>query len=190
MKGEGEKENISFAWACQLINGEGIIKTENWYFTANTVTTDWGENRVQTHGHKSSGWKTRGGSVQSLKVSPPKQSLIRKVRGHFTTEGANGRHHDHVAGVTSPVMQGWCTHRRRCPPSKPATWMSLCSRPQTEGHLQSNQLGLFKDADDIKDTSQETVLDLRGLKRCNIQIQYGIPDWILNWGTGEAIPAH
>lgn len=44
-QGEG-KGKVIFTQERQLINVEGIIKTENQYFTTNTVTTDSGKNHT------------------------------------------------------------------------------------------------------------------------------------------------
>lgn len=44
-QGEG-KGKVIFTQERQLINVEGIIKTENQYFTTNTVTNDSGKNHT------------------------------------------------------------------------------------------------------------------------------------------------
>lgn len=103
-KGE-EKKKVIFTWERQLINVEGIIKTENRYFTANTVPTVLvmrfrQEPHLDAWMKKALGERFGGKDVQSLKDHLIKKLLITKVRGCFTMKEASRNYHNQVTGLS------------------------------------------------------------------------------------------
>lgn len=68
----------------KAINVEGIIKTENWYFTANTVPTD----SFRCIDAKSTGWNTWGERCSKFERSPYQEVTNHKGERSFYNGGS------------------------------------------------------------------------------------------------------